>query len=42
VDDVFAYEYVDDKAPFLKGTVGLKTYRAEPVIYDNVVVKPLN
>ncbi|MEJ2210291.1 MAG: DUF1080 domain-containing protein [Anaerolineae bacterium] len=42
VDDVFAYEYVDDKAPFLKGTVGLKTYRAEPVIYDNVIVKPLN
>ncbi|MFN2224727.1 MAG: family 16 glycoside hydrolase [Anaerolineae bacterium] len=42
VDGVFAYEFVDGKAPFLKGTVGLKTYIAEPVIYDNVVVKPLN
>jgi hypothetical protein len=42
VDGVFAYEHVDDQSPFLQGTVGFKTYRAQPVLYDNLVVKPLN
>jgi hypothetical protein len=41
VDGVFAFEYVDDKSPFLQGTVGFKTYEAEPVFYDNLVVTPL-
>jgi hypothetical protein len=42
VNGIFAFEYVDDKHPFLQGTVGLKTYEAEPVFYDNIVIKPLN
>ena len=42
VDGVFAYEHVDHKAPFLKGTVGFKTYEAEPVLYDNIKVTKLN
>jgi hypothetical protein len=33
---------VDDKAPFLQGTVGFKTFESEPVLYDNVVVTSLN
>jgi hypothetical protein len=42
VDGVFAFEYVDDKSPFLQGTVGFKTYRSEPVLYDNLIVTPLD
>ena len=42
VDGVFAFEYVDDKSPFLQGTVGFKTFRAEPVLYDNLIVTPLD
>jgi hypothetical protein len=42
VDGVFAFEYVDDKSPFLQGTVGFKTYDAEPVYYDNLTVTPLD
>jgi hypothetical protein len=42
VDGVFAFEYVDDKSPFLQGAVGFKTYRAEPVLYDNITVTPLH
>jgi hypothetical protein len=42
VDGVFAFEHVDNTSPFLQGTVGFKTYEAEPVFYDNLVVTPLN
>jgi hypothetical protein len=42
VDGVFAFEHVDDKSPFLQGTVGLKTFESEPVLYDNVVVTSLD
>ncbi len=42
VDGVFAYEHVDNKAPFLQGTVGFKTYESEPVRYDNIVVTALD
>jgi hypothetical protein len=42
VDGVFAYEYVDAKSAFLHGTVGFKTYRAEPVLYDSLIVTPLD
>jgi hypothetical protein len=42
VDGVFAFEYVDDKSPFLQGTVGFKTYKAEPVFYDGLIVTPLD
>jgi hypothetical protein len=42
VNGVFAFEYVDNKSPFLQGTVGLKTFESEPVYYDNMVVTPLN
>jgi hypothetical protein len=41
VDGVFAFDYVDDHQPFLQGTVGFKTYRARPVLYDNLIVTPL-
>jgi hypothetical protein len=41
VDGVFAFDYVDDHYPFLQGTVGFKTYRARPVLYDNLLVTPL-
>jgi hypothetical protein len=42
VDGLFAFEYVDDKSPFLQGTVGFITYRAEPVLFDNLIVTPLD
>ena len=42
VDGMFIFEYVDDKSPFLQGTVGFITYRSEPVLYDNLVVTPLD
>ncbi|MEJ2737161.1 MAG: DUF1080 domain-containing protein [Anaerolineae bacterium] len=35
-------DYVDTKEPFLTGTVGFKTYRADTVSYDNLVVTPLD
>ena len=41
VDGVFAFDYVDNEFPFLEGTVGLKTFESEPVLYDNLVVTPL-
>jgi hypothetical protein len=41
VDGVFAFDYVDDKSPFLQGTVGFKTFKAEALIYDNLIVTPL-
>jgi hypothetical protein len=42
VDGVFVFEHVDDRSPFLQGTVGFITYQAEPVHFDNLVVTPLN
>ena len=42
VDGVFAYEHVDNKHPFLQGTVGFKTFEAEPVRFDNMVVTSLD
>jgi hypothetical protein len=33
--------YVDEKEPFMTGTVGFKTYKAEPASFDNVLVTPL-
>lgn len=41
VNGIFAYEHVDHEHPFLEGTVGFKTYVAEPVQYDNLVVTRL-
>jgi hypothetical protein len=41
VDGLFAFDYVDEQAPFLQGTVGLKTFESEPVLYDNVRVTRL-
>jgi uncharacterized repeat protein (TIGR01451 family) len=35
-------DYVDTKEPFLTGTVGFKTYKAQTVSYDNLVVTPLD
>ena len=34
-------DYTDEKEPFLTGTVGLKTYKAETVSFDDVIVTPL-
>lgn len=34
-------DYVDEKEPFLTGTVGFKTYKAETASFDNVLVTPL-
>jgi hypothetical protein len=42
VDGTFAFDYVDDKHPFLKGTVGFKTFESEPVWYDNIIVTLLD
>jgi hypothetical protein len=42
VNGIFAYEHVDHEHPFLEGTVGMKTYQAEPVLYDNLVVTRLD
>jgi hypothetical protein len=42
VDGRFALEHVDGHEPFLKGTVGLKTYKAKPIFFDNVIVTPLD
>ncbi len=33
--------YTDPKEPFLLGTVGLKTYKAKWISYDDIVVTPL-
>ncbi|MFC2031252.1 family 16 glycoside hydrolase [Chloroflexota bacterium] len=41
VDGVFTYDYVDSKEPFMKGTVGFKTFESRPALFDNVVVTPL-
>jgi hypothetical protein len=41
VDGVFTYDYVDGKEPFLKGTVGFKTFDSRPAFFDNIVVTPL-
>jgi uncharacterized repeat protein (TIGR01451 family) len=35
-------DYVDEKEPFLTGTVGLKTYKADTVSFDDVIVTPIN
>jgi uncharacterized repeat protein (TIGR01451 family) len=35
-------DYNDTKEPFLTGTVGLKTFKADTVSFDNVVVTPLD
>jgi uncharacterized repeat protein (TIGR01451 family) len=40
-DDVPVIDYVDVKEPFLTGTVGFKTYKAETGSFDNVLVTPL-
>jgi hypothetical protein len=42
VDGKFAFEYVDDYYPFLKGTVGVTSFRAKPIFYDNIIVTPLD
>jgi hypothetical protein len=42
VDGKFAFEHVDGHEPFLKGTVGFKTYSAKRVFFDNIKVTPLD
>jgi len=35
-------DFTDPKEPFMTGTVGFKTYKADTVSYDDVVVTPLD
>lgn len=35
-------DYTDTKQPFLKGTIGFKTYKSKTASLDNVVVTPLS
>ena len=41
LDGELSLDYTDPKEPFLFGTVGLKTYKAEWISYDDIVVTPL-
>jgi uncharacterized repeat protein (TIGR01451 family) len=40
-DGELSLDYTDPKEPFLMGTVGLKTYKAEWISYDDITVTPL-
>jgi uncharacterized repeat protein (TIGR01451 family) len=40
-DGELSLDYTDPKEPFLLGTVGLKTYNANWISYDDIVVTPL-
>ncbi len=40
-DGELSLDFTDPKEPFLMGTVGLKTYKAEWISYDNIIVTPL-
>ena len=42
LNGTLAINYVDTKEPFLTGTVGFKTYEADTVSYDNLLVTPLD
>ncbi len=42
LDGELAIDWTDPKEPFLTGTVGFKTYKAEWISFDDVVVTPLN
>jgi hypothetical protein len=35
-------DFTDPKEPFLTGTVGFKTYKADTVTFDDVVITPLS
>ena len=39
-DGELSLDYTDPKEPFLFGTVGLKTYKADWISYDDIVVTP--
>ncbi len=40
-EDELVIDYTDTKYPFLKGTVGLKTYKSKTASFDDIVVTPL-
>ncbi|MBN1657194.1 MAG: DUF11 domain-containing protein [Anaerolineae bacterium] len=42
LNDVLYIDYTDNKYPFLTGTVGLKTMKADTVTFDDIVVTPLD
>ncbi|HSJ59299.1 MAG TPA: PKD domain-containing protein [Anaerolineae bacterium] len=42
LDDVLYIDYNDTKYPFLTGTVGVKTFKANTVSFDDIVVTPLD
>jgi uncharacterized repeat protein (TIGR01451 family) len=42
LDGVKYIDYNDTKEPFLTGTIGLKTFKANTVSFDDVLVTPLN
>ena len=41
LDDTTAFDYTDEKEPFLTGTIGLKTYQVEEALFDDVQVEGL-
>jgi hypothetical protein len=42
LDGELYIDYVDEKEPFLTGTIGFKTYKADTVSFDDVIVTPIN
>lgn len=42
LNGVLYIDYTDSKEPFLTGTVGLKTFKADTVSFDNILVTPLD
>ncbi len=40
-DGELSLDYTDPKEPFLTGTVGFKTYKADWISYDDIIVTPL-
>jgi len=40
-DGELSLDYVDPKEPFLTGSVGFKTYKADWITFDDIVVTPL-
>ena len=42
LDGVLYIDYTDSKEPFLTGTIGLKTFKADTVSFDDILVTPLD
>ena len=42
LNGILAIDYVDEKEPFLTGTVGFKTYKSWTASFDEILVEPLH